>query len=77
MADLPNWVYDLVRDLQAQENHPRLLFESGAFEGTATYEWCPCQPLRKLVPVDVREKAEAIAEYCRQAERDATPSEAS
>jgi hypothetical protein len=68
MADLPNWVYDLVSQLrEQQELHPRLLFESGAFEGTKTYDWCPCVAL-KLVPADVVEKARVISDYRRHAE---------
>lgn len=48
---------------------PDLLFESGAFEGTATYEWCPCDAL-KHVPDPVMESARAIAVYRRTADRD-------
>ena len=68
MSELPNWVYDLVSQLrEQQETHPRLLFESGAFEGTKTYDWCPCDAL-KLVPEVVLAKATAISEYKRHAE---------
>lgn len=66
MADLPNWVYDLVGDLITQrEVHPILLFESGAFEGTRKYDWCPCTSLEK-VPEDIQGKALAIRDYQRE-----------
>lgn len=67
MPELPNWIYDLVNQLDEQQLHPRLLFESGAFVGTKTYDWCPCSAL-KLVPADVLDKARAISEYRRHAE---------
>lgn len=68
MSDLPNWVYDLVNELdEQQELHPKLLFESGAFEGTKTYDWCPCTALKR-VPDDVLDRARAIAIYRRKAE---------
>lgn len=70
MPDLPNWVYDLVNNLDEQELHPRLLFESGAFEGTRTYDWCACTALR-IVPEDVRAHARAIAAYKRHSEPEA------
>lgn len=73
MEQLPNWVYDLVMELQEQESmHPRLLFESGGFEGTRTYDWCPCDALKK-VPSHVKEHAAAIAAYRAEAERDKQP----
>lgn len=66
---LPNWVIDLVNQLEEQTSHPKLLFESGAFVGTARYEWCPCQAY-ELVPADVKDRARAIAAYRREAEKD-------
>jgi hypothetical protein len=70
VADLPNWVYDLVTELlDQQETHPKLLFESGAFEGTQMYDWCPCTALLN-VPADVINKAQAIAAYKRQTPTD-------
>lgn len=72
---LPNWVVDLVMDLQREsDEHPKLLFESGAFEGTRQYGWCPCDAL-KLVPADVQAQAAAVAAYRRQAERDKEPND--
>lgn len=71
---LPNWVIDLVNQLEEQTSHPTLLFESGAFEGTRKYEWCPCQAL-DLVPNDVMDRARAIAAYRREAEKDKEPSD--
>ena len=69
MPELPNWVYDLVNQLREQQDlHPRLLFESGAFEGTRQYDWCPCDAL-KLVPDEVVDKARVISEYQRHAEK--------
>ncbi|PZF98521.1 hypothetical protein [Micromonospora deserti] len=65
-AQLPAWVYDLVIELADQEGvHPKLLFESGAFEGTRVYDWCPCKALER-VPADIREQAQAIRSYKRQ-----------
>lgn len=62
-TDLPNWVYDVVRDLVHQEEiHPRLLFMSGGFTGTQKYDWCPGVPLA-LVPTDVQEHARALNQY--------------
>lgn len=65
MPELPAWVYDLIINLQDHEEHPKLVYTSGAFEGTADYDWCPCNALA-LVPDDVREKAEAIQAYMLQ-----------
>ena len=64
-APLPAWVYDLVIELTEQREHPKLLFESGAFKGTRQYDWCPCNALER-VPADVREAAAAIRSYKRQ-----------
>jgi hypothetical protein len=69
---LPNWVYDLVNELDEQTDHPELLFTSGAFEGTAKYEWCPCNALNR-VPGAVKEQARVIAAYRREAEKDKEP----
>lgn len=67
MPDLPNWVMDLLIDLEDQSAvHPKLLFESGAFTGTRIYDWCPCQALEK-VPANVRANARAIAAYRQKA----------
>lgn len=68
---LPNWVYDLVIDLDAHTDHPKLLFTSGGFEGTAQYEWCPCNALNR-VPGEVKDRARVIAAY--QAEKQKEPS---
>lgn len=63
---LPNWVIDLVNELDDQRDvHPKLLFESGAFEGTRVYSWCPCKALER-VPAEVLERARAVAVYCRE-----------
>lgn len=70
-AELPTWVWDVLIDLDTQrDEHPTLLFKSGAFEGTAKYDWCPCQPLQ-LVPPEVIAQARAIRQYTRDKERDA------
>lgn len=73
-AGLPNWVYDILRDLIEHEDHPELLFTSGAFEGTAKYEWCPCRALEKA-PSLVVERARAIDAYLRESDRDKTEPE--
>jgi hypothetical protein len=74
MTNLPNWVLDVVRDLVDQEDHPQLLFTSGAFEGTAPYDRCPCSTLGK-VPADVVAHARVLNEYLRAADRDKTSPE--
>lgn len=66
---LPSWVYDLLIELQGQQDHPRLLFTSGAFEGYAQYEWCPCAALRR-VPPEVLREASAIAAYLSSTQRE-------
>lgn len=66
VSDLPNWVVDLVNELDEQQNvHPKLLFESGAFEGTQVYDWCPCKALERHVPAEALERARAVAAYRR------------
>jgi hypothetical protein len=66
--DLPNWVYDVVRDLVHQEDvHPKLLFTSGGFEGAQPYDWCPCVTLAK-VPAEVREHAKVLLRYLERSE---------
>ena len=69
---LPNWVYDLVAELDERTDHPRLLFTSGGFEGTAQYEWCPCNALNR-VPDEVKDRARVIAAYRRESEKDKEP----
>jgi hypothetical protein len=72
-VELPNWVIDLVNELdEQQELHPKLLFESGAFEGTRQYDWCPCGALKR-VPADVLKQARAVAAYRREADKDKEP----
>lgn len=65
MAELPNWVYDLVMDLQEQERtHPKLMFTSGGSDGYQQWDWCACMALEK-VPADVLGHAAVLAEYLR------------
>lgn len=64
-SQLPNWVYDVLIDLISHEDHPKLLFTSGGFEGTARYDWCPCRTLGK-VPPDVVQRARALGGYLGQ-----------
>lgn len=67
---LPNWVYDLVNELEEQRNtHPKLLFESGAFQGTRVYDWCPCGAIERHVPATVLDRARVIAGYQREASK--------
>lgn len=66
MAELPAWVYDLVGEVQHQEEvHPKLFFTSGAFEGYRQYDWCSCQLMRH-VPTDVQREARFIRSYLRR-----------
>lgn len=67
MPELPYWVYDLINELDEQrEVHPKLLFESGAFEGTRVYDWCPCKAVERHVPSGVLDRARAIVGYQRE-----------
>lgn len=71
MGELPNWVYDLVNELEEQRDvHPKPLFESGAFQGTRTYDWCPCGAIERHIPADVLDRAQVIARYRREADTD-------
>ncbi len=66
MTELPNWVYDLLIDLQHQRDvHPAWMFQSGGMAEPAQWDWCQCSALQ-LVPLDVQVKAEAIAAYRRK-----------
>ena len=65
MSELPTWVWDILRDLAEQKDHPKLLFESGAFEGTRKYDWCPCATLAKA-PTEVVEQARVMNRYIAQ-----------
>jgi hypothetical protein len=65
MSELPRWVWEIVADLLDQEDeHPKLYFTSGAFEGYRQYDWCPQAVLAK-VPLEVRQGAEAVRSYRR------------
>lgn len=69
---LPTWVYDVVIELLEQQDHPKLFFTSGAFEGHEQYDWCPCATLVR-VPAEVRREAAAIAAYLASTQRDKEP----
>lgn len=67
MADLPNWVLDLVADLLDEEdNHPKLLADmyvtAAGKHQVVQYSWCPAVPLKR-VPDDVMTAARAIQGY--------------
>jgi hypothetical protein len=68
VAELPNWVYDLLIELQHQRDvHPKLFVEGGK-----PADWCPCA-LLDLVPTEVRRDAAAIREYLRRVEQARLP----
>lgn len=72
MAELPNWVYDVVIELQRwSDEHPKLYFHRYDSQ-YVTPEGCGCEALNH-VPGEVKAIALAIAEYRRQAERDKAP----
>jgi hypothetical protein len=63
---LPRWVWDLIADLEDQEDiHPRLLVNAAG--GPVPYDWCPAASLAH-VPADVRAQARVIADYRRKAQ---------
>lgn len=69
MTDLPNWVIDLVMELQREESvHPEL-FQMVPGRDYVHYEWCPAAALW-FVPDDVKATAVAIAAYRRQTQHD-------
>jgi hypothetical protein len=73
MSELPRWVWEIVADLLDEEDeHPRLFFTSGAFEGYRQYGWCAQAVLAK-VPPEVRAGAEAIRSYRRPQDRAEDP----
>jgi hypothetical protein len=66
MTEFPRWAWEIVADLLDQEDeHPKLYFTSGAFEGYRQYDWCPQTVLTK-VPPEVRQAAKAIRSYRRR-----------
>lgn len=63
MNDLPNWVYDLVMELEKQrEVHPKLYMDTS--RGFVPADWCSCA-LLEMVPPEVATRAQAIREYLR------------
>jgi hypothetical protein len=73
MTDLPNWVYDVVIELQRWNyEHPNLYTSAGGIEGYFRTEKCGCEAL-ELVPENVRQWAIAIRDYQRQREANPDP----
>lgn len=67
MADLPNWVYDLVMDLQRWEDeHPTLYAQYAGSDAFQKVSECGCGALKR-VPADVIDQARTLREYLRQA----------
>jgi len=61
MTSLPKWVWDLIADLEDEEDvHPKLYVDT--VNGYVRYDWCPAKPLER-VPDDVRSHAQVIAAY--------------
>jgi hypothetical protein len=68
MTDLPNWVYDVIIELQRwNDEHPNLYTSTGGTEGYFRTEKCGCEALG-MVPDEVRAEAKVIAEYLRHAD---------
>lgn len=66
MGELPNWVYDLINEVERQRDvHPALYVQPAGSAGYRRYDWCSCA-LLDLVPEDVRRDAAAIREYLRR-----------
>lgn len=62
MTDLPNWVYDVVIELQRwADEHPKL-YRYMAENDYQPFPDCGCEALER-VPEDVRERAKAIRAY--------------
>ena len=71
-TELPNWVYDVVRELAQQEaEHPELLFRASGQPAPAKYDWCPCATLAK-VPPEVVAHARVLNRYLEQIPREDT-----
>ncbi len=76
MSDLPNWVYDVVMTLERwRDEHPTLhadlySMEAGKHVMQKLGDDGGCAALG-LVPVEVRERAQAIREYTRAAAEEA------
>lgn len=61
MNALPKWVWDLVADLEDEEDlHPKLFADTA--NGYVRYDWCPAKALKR-VPDDIRSAARVIAAY--------------
>lgn len=75
MTELPKWVWDLIMNLQQQEEeHPNLYVRVDAKypEQGFSYQqalWCPRTALHS-VPVEIESQAKAIRDYTRQVDRD-------
>lgn len=65
MTDLPNWVYDLIIDLERwRDEHPALYAQYAGSDEYRKVEQCGCSPLDH-VPDEVLARARVIREYLR------------
>lgn len=65
MSDLPKWVWDLVADLEDEEDiHPTLYREGLGADTYTRWDWCPEKALQR-VSAEVRAQARVIAAYRR------------
>jgi hypothetical protein len=74
MSDLPAWVYDVVRDLIAWQDHPTLFAEYVGVNGRHEFqsvEDCGCSTLRH-VPAEVQAETRALTRYMAQRAVDET-----
>lgn len=69
MADLPKWVWDLIIQLETQEDtHPELYRRMSSAE-YVRWNWCPAAALNSI-PAEIRGQARAIRQYQQLAEQD-------
>lgn len=68
MSELPAWVYDVVRDLIAWQDHPTLFAEYVGATGRHEFqsvEDCGCKTLQH-VPAEVQAETRALTRYMEQ-----------
>ena len=65
MGELPNWVYDVIIELDRwRDEHPKLYAQYGGTRDYQPVDACGCRALDH-VPPDVLARAQAIREYLR------------
>lgn len=65
MAELPNWIYDVIIELERwRDEHSKLYAQFAGSNEYQAVDDCGCRPLDH-VPPDVLAQAHAIREYLR------------